>query len=79
MTETTPAKPPEHLLRRIVLMGPTTSWSEDGGQARIIEFGETEGRDHERLFVRVHSWDETKQHPELRGMEGRSVKITIEW
>ena len=68
------------MLRRIVLTGPTISWQEDGGAARIIELGESEkGGDHERLFVRVHSWDETKLHPEVSSMQGQTLKITIEW
>lgn len=48
---------------------------DDGGMAMIAELsgtGETE------MFVRIHSWDPEKQHPEMRAMLGQRVRVTIE-
>jgi len=47
---------------------------EDGDNARIAELAEI-GTD---IFVRVHSWDEARQHYTMEQLEGRRVKVTIE-
>lgn len=30
------------------------------------------------LFVRVHSWDETRKHEEFRRLIGKKIRVTIE-
>lgn len=47
---------------------------EDSGQALIVD---VEGK-HPRLWVQIKSWSEDKQHPELEGIVGKTVTVTIE-
>ena len=53
---------------------------EDGGMARIATIDDmVGGSDPDRgLFVRVQSWDETKEHLLAKKLTGKKVKITIE-
>lgn len=46
----------------------------DGGRSL---WGEMFKDDHP-LFVRIMSWDESRQHKAIRTMVGRKVKVTIE-
>lgn len=46
---------------------------DDGGQAMIAEFSGSG-----ELFVRVQSWDETKQHGWMSQLMGRRIRVTIE-
>jgi len=48
---------------------------EDGGQAKIVQLDDDK---EEGLFVRLHSWSKTGQHPELDSLIGKIVRITIE-
>ncbi len=47
---------------------------EDSGQAIIVD---VEGK-HPRLWVQIKSWDEDKQHPELKDIVGKKITVTIE-
>ncbi len=49
--------------------------TEDGGRALI---GEVEGADDDRTFVRLQSWSDDKQHPELAALDGKRIRVTIE-
>jgi hypothetical protein len=48
---------------------------EDGGQAMIVEFG---AGSSEGLWVRLQSWDPSKEHAEITSMMGRRISVTIE-
>jgi len=48
---------------------------EDGGWATIAQFGSA---DQQGVFVRVQSWDETKEHAPMRKLIGHRVKVTVE-
>lgn len=50
---------------------------EDGGCAKIFTAVQNETDDY-GIFVRICSWDESKQHSELEGFINRKVRITIE-
>ena len=59
------------------------SWTEDGGQAKILEIP----LDHPNLFIRLHSWNDSErgiapEHPALDFFEkmvmGKKIKITFE-
>lgn len=50
--------------------------SEDGGCALIEDIEPKEEDDC--LFVRVQSWDETKEHKDFNALKGKRVRITIE-
>lgn len=53
--------------------------SEDSGKARIIEVGVQEkGTPLDCFFVRLQSWDQTKQHEVLKQLEGKRLRVTIE-
>jgi hypothetical protein len=49
--------------------------SDDGGLAMIIEI---DGGEDEPVFVRLQSWDSTKQHPVLRQLGGKRLRVTVE-
>ncbi len=51
---------------------------EDGGRALIVydDGRETVGDDH--MFVRLQSWDDDCQHPLLKSLIGKTIKITVE-
>lgn len=51
--------------------------TQDGGQAMIIEFSGG-GAGDDGVFVRVHSWDSTRQHDLLDSLRGRRVRVTVE-
>lgn len=48
---------------------------EDGGMALIAEFG---GDGEAGMFVRLHSWDKTRNHSEAIRLAGKHVRITVE-
>lgn len=59
---------------------------EDGGMACIIEVGGETGDvvfgtdcDPEHVFVRIQSWDELRNHPAIKSMEGKELVVTISW
>lgn len=47
---------------------------EDGGCAKIISIEPPEGC----FFVRLQSWDETREHTIFNKMLGRKVRVTVE-
>jgi uncharacterized protein (DUF433 family) len=51
---------------------------EDGGQARVAMLNKTELSDHETMFVRVQSWDESCDHPDFKRFEDKKVRVTVE-
>lgn len=53
--------------------GKIESTAQDGGQAKIAEIN-----DAGPLFVRLQSWDETREHAAFAEFEGKRVRITIE-
>lgn len=48
--------------------------TEDGGQAKVLEFNNEEST----LFLRVQSWAEDKRHPDFDQLVGKRVRITVE-
>lgn len=46
---------------------------EDGGKAMILERQGLDG-----LFVRVQSWDETKQHKAFSTLKGKRARLALE-
>lgn len=49
--------------------------TQDGGQAQIVEFT----CDKEvGVFVRVQSWDPDKEHPNIKLMMNKRVRVTVE-
>ena len=57
--------------------------TEDNGRAMIMYAGDEEplklvGYDDHCLFVRLHSWDESRQHRTFKSLMGRKVRITVE-
>lgn len=48
---------------------------EDGGRAMIVEL---QGQAPSPLFVRLHSWDESCAHAEMRAILGRRIRVTIQ-
>lgn len=59
---------------KYVMVGAVKAKPEDGGQALIAEIDDPR---HPRLFVRIHSWDESRAHPELNLLNGKKVEVTI--
>lgn len=56
---------------------PITFTSEDGGMALIVDNGEPEN-DSTEMFVRIQSWDESRAHPDLRKLNGKRIRVTLE-
>ncbi len=52
--------------------------SEDGGRALIVDDDGRYTRGDDHMFVRLQSWDDDCQHPLLKSLIGKKVKITIE-
>jgi hypothetical protein len=54
--------------------------SEDGGQAIIAQLPEDDedAAEGEAVFVRVHGWDETGEHRNLKALEGLRAVVRIE-
>ena len=55
---------------------------EDSGCAMIAHPSECKGqkRDEEQsgMFVRLHSWSDSKDHSELKQFIGKKIRITVE-
>ena len=49
---------------------------QDGGQAQIVEFFSFNMG--EGLFVRVNSWDPSREHADMALMMGKRVRVTVE-
>ena len=60
-----------------VIMKPEEIETEDGGQARIFTCSDDDYA-NTGMFVRVCSWDETREHSDLNKFIGKKIKITIE-
>ena len=63
--------------RPLVFEGVVALEFEDGRQAAIAEVGGDEAGE-DGPFIRLHSWDETKQHRALMPFNGRRVRVTVE-
>lgn len=50
---------------------------EDSGCALIEDVG-TDGVEDNGVFVRIQSWDETKEHKDFNALKGKRVRVTIE-
>ena len=50
---------------------------EDGGMA-LIGHGIEENPEHEGFFVRLQSWDETKEHKTFNQLRDRKLRVTVE-
>lgn len=50
---------------------------EDSGCALIESIGQ-DSDDDTGMFVRVQSWDETKEHKDFNAFKGKRVRVTIE-
>lgn len=48
---------------------------EDGGRAKILSLDDNS---EVGLFVRVQSWDETKEHKDFNQLLGKRVRVTVE-
>lgn len=57
----------------LVFNGVVNFKEEDNGCALIAEID-----NDEVFFIRLHSWDNTKQHEQAQLFAGKKVKITIE-
>jgi hypothetical protein len=53
---------------------------EDGGQARILHIESDDPKHcHSAFhFIRLQSWDETREHAIIRQFEGKRVRVTVE-
>jgi len=63
-------------MEKIILEGIVKLDSEDGGMSLVdYDFAQD---DFDPFFVRLFSWDETKEHSTIRMMEGKKVRVTVE-
>ena len=62
---------------KIIIEDTVYFYKEDMGKALIAELSE-DSSDPDSVFVRLHSWDETKKHDQIMGLQGKKVRITIE-
>lgn len=55
---------------------------EDGGCALIGEVCDDDtacgSEAPSEVFVRIHSWDDAMQHPTIKRLEGKRVRVTVE-
>lgn len=63
---------------KVVMEGLVDLHKEDGGMALIAENIEHNPGAPNGMFVRLQSWDETKQHTVLWDFAGRKVRVTVE-
>lgn len=56
--------------------------SEDSGRALIVDCGEPEKVDEadkdSGMWVRIGSWDDLRIHSDIRSLEGKRVRVTLE-
>lgn len=61
---------------------PITFTSEDSGCSLVIDDGEpyeVGGDDKEvGINIEIRSWDDTTEHVDLRGFEGKRLRVTVE-
>lgn len=61
---------------KIILEGVVKLDSEDDGWCLVdYDFAQD---DYSTFFVRLHSWDDTKEHSVIRMMEGKKVRVSVE-
>jgi hypothetical protein len=65
-------------MEKIILEGVVECKKEDGGQALIAEVGDVVGNKDSEFFVRLQSWDENREHPEMNSFKGKKVRVTVE-
>lgn len=63
-------------MEKIVIEGIVKLESEDGGLC-LVDYDFSEESDG-TFFVRLFSWDDTKEHSTIRMMEGKRVRVTVE-
>ena len=63
-------------MEKIVLEGIVKLDSEDGGMC-LVDYDFSQD-DSSTFFVRLFSWDDTKEHATIRMMEGKKVRVTVE-
>jgi len=49
---------------------------EDGGRAMIAHMDDSDP--NEKMFIRIQSWDDTKEHLKMKQLYGATVRVTIE-
>lgn len=50
---------------------------QDSGMAVIIDCGRVDD-ENAGMFVRLHSWSESKEHDQIRKFIGKRIRITVE-
>lgn len=55
-------------------MSPEDIVTEDSGCAKYWELGDSSDTG---IFVRVHSWDESKKHSEFMSLVGSYIKVSV--
>jgi len=59
-----------------------TVGTEDGGQAVVITISSDPAAGNlpeaDRLFLRIQSWDETKEHTAIKHLLGKQLTVTID-
>ena len=63
-------------MQKIVIEGIVKLDSEDSGFC-LVDYYFSQDFDNS-FFVRLFSWDETKEHSTIRMMEGKKVRVTVE-
>jgi hypothetical protein len=58
-------------------LAPAEVITEDGGCAKIVNVVD-EPDEEKGIFIRLQSWDESKEHKDFHQLEGKKVRITIE-
>jgi len=69
-----PEKLPSGQFRRLTESEVPCS-QQDGGQAMIIEMGTGI---ESQMFVRLQSWDVTREHAEMQTLMGKRISVTVE-
>lgn len=62
---------------KFVTVGNVEARYEDSRMAMIVQIDDNEEYDN-GMFVRIQSWDETKQHADASRMLGKRVRVTVE-
>lgn len=62
---------------KLTFEGPLVIAFDEHPAARVLELSDTtEGENG--VFVRLHSWSDTGEHPEIEQFRGQKVRITVE-
>lgn len=66
-------------MTKIFLGGTVESEKEDGGSILIAPINERiEAAGSSGVYVLIQSWGDTLEHPVMKSIEGKKVKVTIE-